>query len=151
MHTYMDLCLAHPLETWTPFDIVVNSAYALLTMPVTHKPTNVVNSSFIRYSGTSAYIPLISSWSMSNGTFDGYVWSPAPDICWWIADALRAQCLGRLVLLTYSTGFREEESEVCCSSLRVEMAISEETFRIRLDDRLEIYFRYYVSKLTIPT
>ena len=37
------------------FDIVVNSAYALLTMPVTYKPTNVVISPFIRYSGTSAY------------------------------------------------------------------------------------------------
>ena len=56
MHTYTDLYLAHPLETWTPFDIVVNSAYALLTMPVTYKPINVVNSPFIRYSGTSAYI-----------------------------------------------------------------------------------------------
>ena len=55
MHTYTDLCLAHPLETWTPFDIVVNSAYALLPIPVTHKPTNVVISPFIRYSGTSAY------------------------------------------------------------------------------------------------
>ena len=55
MHTYTDLYLAHPLESWTPFDIVVNSAYALLTMPVTYKPTNVVNSLFIRYSGTSAY------------------------------------------------------------------------------------------------
>ena len=55
MYTYTDLCLAHPLETWTPFDIVVNSAYALLTMPVTYKPTNVVMSPFIRYSGTSAY------------------------------------------------------------------------------------------------
>ena len=54
-HTYTDLCLAHPLETWTPFDIVVNSAYAFLTMPVTYKPTNVVISPFIRYSGTSAY------------------------------------------------------------------------------------------------
>ena len=54
MHTYTDLCLAHPLETWTPFDIVVNSAYALLTMPVTYKPTNVINSPFIMYSGTSA-------------------------------------------------------------------------------------------------
>ena len=52
---YTDLYLAHPLETWTPFDIVVNSAYALLTMPVTYKPTNVVISPFIRYSGTSAY------------------------------------------------------------------------------------------------
>ena len=51
MHTYTDLYLAHPLETWTPFDIVVNSAYALLT----YKPTNVVISPFIRYSGTSAY------------------------------------------------------------------------------------------------
>ena len=28
-------------------------------MPVTHKPTNVVNSPFIRYSGTSAYTDLI--------------------------------------------------------------------------------------------
>ena len=55
MHTYTDLCLAHPLESWTPFDIVVNSAYALLTMPVTFKPTSVINSPFIRYSGTSAY------------------------------------------------------------------------------------------------
>ena len=55
MHTYTDLYLAHPLEAWTPFDIVVNSAYASLTMPVTYKPTNVVNSPFIRYSGTSAY------------------------------------------------------------------------------------------------
>ena len=55
MHTYTDLCLAHPLATWTLFDIVVNSAYALLTMPITYKPTNVVNSPFIRYSGTSAY------------------------------------------------------------------------------------------------
>ena len=55
MHTYTDLYLAHPVGTWTPFDIVVNSAYALLTMPVTYKPTNVVNSPFIRYSGTSAY------------------------------------------------------------------------------------------------
>ena len=55
MHTYTDLCLAHPLETWAPFDIVVNSAYALLTMPVTYKPTNVVISPFIRYSGTRAY------------------------------------------------------------------------------------------------
>ena len=51
MHTYTDLYLAHPLA----FDIVVNSAYALLTMPVTYKPTNVVISPFIRYSGTSAY------------------------------------------------------------------------------------------------
>ena len=42
MHTYTDLYLAHPLETWTPFDIVLNSAYALLTMTVTYKPTNVV-------------------------------------------------------------------------------------------------------------
>ena len=55
MHTYTNLYLAHPLETWTPFDIVVNSAYALLTMTVTYKPTNVVISPFIRYSGTSAY------------------------------------------------------------------------------------------------
>ena len=55
MHTYTDLCLAHSLETWTPFDIVVKSAYALLTMPVTYKRTNVVISPFIRYSGTSAY------------------------------------------------------------------------------------------------
>ena len=55
MHTYTDLCLAHPLETWTPFDIVVNSAYALLTMPITYKPTNIVNSPFVRYSDTSAY------------------------------------------------------------------------------------------------
>ena len=30
-------------------------AYALLTMTVTYKPTNVVISPFIRYSGTSAY------------------------------------------------------------------------------------------------
>ena len=36
--------------------IVVNSAYALLTMTVTYKSTNVVISPFIRYSGTSAYI-----------------------------------------------------------------------------------------------
>ena len=62
MHTYTDLCLAHPLETWTPFDIAVNSAYALLTMPVIYKPTNVVNSPFIRYSGTSAYN--ILQWSI---------------------------------------------------------------------------------------
>ena len=55
MHTYTNLYLAHPLETWTPFDIVVNSVYALLTMSVTYKPTNVVISPFIRYSGTSAY------------------------------------------------------------------------------------------------
>ena len=55
MHTYTDLYLAHPLEARTSFDIVVNSAYALLTMPVTYKPTNVVISPFIRYSGTSAY------------------------------------------------------------------------------------------------
>ena len=55
MHTYKGMCLAHPLESWTPFDIVVNSAYALLTMPVTYKPTNVITSPFIRYSGTSAY------------------------------------------------------------------------------------------------
>ena len=54
-HTSTDLYLAHPLETWTPFDIVVNSAYALLIMPVACKPTNVVISPFIRYSGTSAY------------------------------------------------------------------------------------------------
>ena len=68
------------------------------------------------------------------------------------ADALRARYLGRLALLTCSTGFREEESEVCCSSLRVKKAISEETFRMRsTDDRLEIYFRYHVSKPTIPT
>ena len=55
MYKYTDLCLAHPLESLTPFDIVVNSAYALLTMPVTYKPTNVINSPFIMYSGTSAY------------------------------------------------------------------------------------------------
>ena len=60
MHTYTDLCLAHPLETWTPFDIVVISAYALLIMHVTYKPTNVVNSPFIRYSGTSAYSKTMS-------------------------------------------------------------------------------------------
>ena len=42
MYTNMDLCLAHPLESWTPFDIVVNSAYALLTMPVTYEPTNII-------------------------------------------------------------------------------------------------------------
>ena len=70
----------------------------------------------------------------------------------WIADALRAQCPGRLVLLTCLTGFSEEESEVCCSSLRVEKAILEETFRMRsTDDRFEIYIRYQVSKPTIPT
>ena len=55
MHTYTDLCLAHPLESWTPFDIVVNSAYALLTIPVTYKPTNIITPPFIRYSGSSAY------------------------------------------------------------------------------------------------
>ena len=38
MHTYTDLCLAHPLEPRAPFDIVLNSAYALLTIPVTYKP-----------------------------------------------------------------------------------------------------------------
>ena len=44
MHTYTDLYLAHPLETRTPFDIVVKSAYALLTMPVTYKnqPTSSI-------------------------------------------------------------------------------------------------------------
>ena len=53
MYTYTDL--AHPLESWTHFDIVLNSAYALLTMPVTYKPTNISNSPIIRLSGTSAY------------------------------------------------------------------------------------------------
>ena len=48
MHTYTDLCLAYPLETWTPFDIVVNSAYALLTMPVTYEPTNVIEFPFYK-------------------------------------------------------------------------------------------------------
>ena len=48
MHTYTDLCLAHPLESWTTFDIVVNSAYALLTMPATYKLTNVINFPFAR-------------------------------------------------------------------------------------------------------
>ena len=61
MYTYTDLCLAHPLESWTPFDIVVNSAHALLTMPVTYKPTNMIDSPFIMYSGTSAYRPF-ESW-----------------------------------------------------------------------------------------
>ena len=75
MHTYTDLYLAHPLETWTPFGIVVNSAYALLTMPVTYKPTNVVNSPFIRYSGTSAYkwsiISCANNYKSGNGTGTG--------------------------------------------------------------------------------
>ena len=35
MQTYTDLCLAHPLESWTPFDIEVNLALAFLTKPVT--------------------------------------------------------------------------------------------------------------------
>ena len=62
MYKYTDLCLAHPLESLTPFDIVVNSAYALLTMPVTYKPTNVVViSPFLRYSGTSAYNAIASA------------------------------------------------------------------------------------------
>ena len=69
-----------------------------------------------------------------------------------IVGALRDQYLGRLALQTYLTDCREEESEVCCSFLRVEKAISEETFRMRsTDDRLEIYIRYHVSKPTIPT
>ena len=55
MHTYTDLCLVYPLESWTPVDIVLNSAYTLLTMPVTYQPTNVIHSPLIRYSGTSAY------------------------------------------------------------------------------------------------
>ena len=67
MHTYTNLYLAHPLETWAPFDIVVNSAYALLTMTVTYKPTNVVISPFIRYSGTSAYNSHFSQYSSSAG------------------------------------------------------------------------------------
>ena len=61
MYTYTDPCLAHPLESWTHFDIVVNSAYALLTMPVTYKPTNVVIYPSIRYSGTSAYTSTLLS------------------------------------------------------------------------------------------
>ena len=52
---YTDLCLAHPLESWAPFDIVVNSAHAFLTAPVTYKPTNISNSPFRSLSGTSAY------------------------------------------------------------------------------------------------
>ena len=38
------------------------AAYALLTMPVTYKPSNVVIFPFIRYSGTSAYN--ILQWSI---------------------------------------------------------------------------------------
>ena len=72
MHAYTDLYLAHPLETRTPFEIVVNSAYALLTMPVTYKPTNVVNSPFIRYSGTSAY----NIYMRVKGISDGQSHSP---------------------------------------------------------------------------
>ena len=64
MHTYTDLYLAHPLETWTPFDIVVNSAYALLT-----KPTNVVISPFIRYSGTSAYNTSYFFWKFKRNSY----------------------------------------------------------------------------------
>ena len=41
MYTYTDLCLAHPLESYTPFAIVVNSAYALLTTPVTWIFSNI--------------------------------------------------------------------------------------------------------------
>ena len=51
--TYTDLCLAHPLESVTPFDVVVNSIYTLLTMPVTYKSTNIIASPSIWYSGTS--------------------------------------------------------------------------------------------------
>ena len=61
VYTYTDLCLAHPLESRTPFDIVVNSASALLSIPVTYKPINDVNSPFKRYSGTSAYTTCASS------------------------------------------------------------------------------------------
>ena len=50
-----------------PFGFVVNSAYALLTMTVTYKPTNVVISPFIRYSGTSAYLGCLP-YSHRNGT-----------------------------------------------------------------------------------
>ena len=39
-------------------DIVVNSAHALLTTPVTYKPSNISNTPFIRLSGTSAYVGL---------------------------------------------------------------------------------------------
>ena len=51
MFTYTSFYL-YPLESWTPFDIEVDSAYTLLTMPVTYKPTNIVDSPFIRLSGT---------------------------------------------------------------------------------------------------
>ena len=49
MYTNTDLCLAHPLEIMnTFFDIVVNSAYALLTMPVKYKPTNIIEFPFYK-------------------------------------------------------------------------------------------------------
>ena len=81
MHTYTDLYLAHPLETWTPFDIVVNSAYALLT----YKPTNVVNSPFIRYSGTSTYIgeSLITSFD-SDRTSTSVTWNSSDSLPFYV-------------------------------------------------------------------
>ena len=68
-------------------------------------------------------------------------------------DALRARCFGRHCYpMTCLTDFLEEVFEVCCSSLRVEKVISEETFGMRsTDDRLETYIRYHVSKPTVPT
>ena len=75
MFTYTSfyVCLAHPLESWIPFDIEVDSAYTLLTMPVTYKPTNIVDSPFINLSGTSAYKQTQSNTSLSILTVGEYL------------------------------------------------------------------------------
>ena len=100
MHTYTDLCLAHPLESRTPFDIVVNSASALLSIPVTYKPINDVNSPFIRYSGTSAYNICIKvdTFGGCNEKFSSFVFELTVTI-------LKPYCLSVAQLLKVSLRF----------------------------------------------
>ena len=51
----MDLCPAHPLESWRPFDIVVNSAYALLSTICNYNLTNTRKPSLLVY---TALVPI---------------------------------------------------------------------------------------------
>lgn len=53
-HVCTDLCLAIPLVSWIPFDIVANHAHALLITPVTIHPT--AHQTFtLSLPGTNAY------------------------------------------------------------------------------------------------
>ena len=49
MYAYTDLYLAHPLDSRTHFDIVVNSAYALLTTTFNYNLTNTRKPSLLVY------------------------------------------------------------------------------------------------------